>query len=445
MRQRDILVFWFPLFASWLLMTAEGPIISASINRLPDEVIMLAAMGIISSLSVTIESPIINLLATSTALVQDSSSYYLVRRFTIQSCLLLTVVAALVAFTPLFDLIVYRLLDVPEAVAVWIRPGMKIMVFWTAAIGWRRFLQGLLIRHNHTRLIAWGTAIRLVASGGTAIALAVWGQWAGAINGSLALMSGVVAEALYTTLITRPIIRDEVIPARPPPDSSPLTYRELLHFHLPLAGTSVLILLIQPLVTSSLARLSQPTLSLAAWPVLFQTILMARAASLALPEVVIARYDRGENFLALRRFSYLLAAAVAVGMIVFTFTPLSSLYVFGVQDMTTLAGDLVLSNLALFVLFPMMAVLTSWLRGLLIQGRNTRPVNIGMAVNLVITAIVLIVGVSQGWPGLPSAALALNLAAAIELVYLTWRTQETLPSQFRLLGLRPAPTTGVSG
>ena len=51
MKQRDIFWFWLPLFASWLLMTAEGPIVSASINRLPNEVIMLAAQGIVVSLA----------------------------------------------------------------------------------------------------------------------------------------------------------------------------------------------------------------------------------------------------------------------------------------------------------------------------------------------------------------------------------------------------------
>ncbi len=75
MRQRTIFWFWLPLFASWLLMTAEGPFVSTIINRLPDEVIMLAAQGIVVSLSVTIESPIIALLATSTAVVKDRASY----------------------------------------------------------------------------------------------------------------------------------------------------------------------------------------------------------------------------------------------------------------------------------------------------------------------------------------------------------------------------------
>ena len=127
MRQRDILFFWLPLFASWLLMTAEGPTITATTNRLPNEVIMLAAQGIVISLSVTIESPIINLLATSTALVKDRASYLLIRKFTIHWMILLTLVTIGLAFTPLFDLVIVDLMGVESEVAVWVRPGLQIM------------------------------------------------------------------------------------------------------------------------------------------------------------------------------------------------------------------------------------------------------------------------------------------------------------------------------
>ena len=204
LRQRDIFWFWMPLFASWLLMTAEGPIVSAAINRLPNEVIMLAAQGIVVSLSVTIESPIINMLATATALVRDRQSYEMMRRFTVHWMIGLTAVSIAVAFTPLFDLIVVRLLSTPDAVAVWVRPGMQIMTLWSAAIAWRRFLQGVMIHFNQTRLVAWGTAVRLVTSGGVVIGLSLWGAWAGVINGTLALMAGVTAEAIYATLAIRP-------------------------------------------------------------------------------------------------------------------------------------------------------------------------------------------------------------------------------------------------
>ncbi len=440
MRQRDILLFWLPLFASWLLMTAEGPTISAAINRLPNEVVMLAAMGIVISLSVTIESPIINLLATSTALVRDNASYRQVRRFTLHWCILLTIVAAVVAFTPLFDLLVLQLLDVPDEVARWVRPGMQIMVFWSAAIGWRRFLQGILIRFNETRKIAWGTAIRLLASAGTVITLAAWGAWSGVIIGAIALMAGVVAEAIYTTIIVQPILHNQLAPDKPPYSATPLTYSELSRFHLPLAATSLLILLVQPLVTSSLARLDQPTLSLAAWPVLFQILLMGRAAALALPEVIIALYEDDADFQALRRFSYGLAGIVFAIMVVFTFTPLATVYVYGVQDLTPAVGSLVLSSLALFLAYPTLAVLISWVRGLLIQRRSTRQVNIGMFINLGVTVVVLLVALAQERPGLPSAAVALNLAVIAELVYLAWQTQAQLPKNLSLIGRRePAP------
>lgn len=425
MRQRDIFWFWLPLFASWLLMTAEGPIITAAINRLPNQVIMLAAQGIVLSLSVTIESPIINLLATSTAQVKDYASYRLVRRFTIHWMIGLTLVTILVAFTPLFDVIVRQWLDVPESVAVWVQPGMQIMTLWSAAIAWRRFLQGVLIRFNRPRQMAWGTAVRLLTSGGTVVGLAVWTDLAGVIIGSTALMTGVIAEAIYATIAVQPILRDELRPDQP--QKSSLTYSYLFWFHLPLAATSLLVLMAQPLITFSLARLDQPTESLAAWPVLFQIMLMARAAALALPEAVIALSQGPHTFKPIRRFSVMLAVGLTILMTIFVFTPLSDLYVFVVQEMTPLTGDLTLSGLLLFLPFPALATMTSWLRGLLINEQATKAINMGMAINLLVTAVVLAVGLQLRLPGLPTAAVALNIAAFVEIIYLTWRTERALP------------------
>lgn len=434
MRQREIFWFWLPLFASWLLMTAEGPIVSAAINRLPNEVVMLAAFGIVNSLSVTIESPIINLLATSTALVKDHASFRLVRRFTIHWAIALTIVAAVVAFTPLFDVIVRGGLDTPPEVAQWVRPGMQIMVFWTAAIAWRRFLQGVMIHFGQTRKVAWGTAVRLLASGGTAVSQALFSDWAGVIIGASALMAGVVAEAIYATIAVRPLQRHYLTPNSPPAAGPPLTYRELFWFHLPLATTSLLILLAQPLVTFSLARLDQPVASLAAWPVVFQIMLMARAAALALPEVVIALSERPSAFAALRRFSLGLALIVTGVIAAFVLTPLADWYLYVVQDMEALVGQLAEASLVYFLLFPALATLIAWLRGLLINQRLTKAVNVGMAINLIMTAVVLAIGLSRQWAGLPTAALALNAAAIGEVIYLGWQTNRMLPAATPLWG-----------
>jgi hypothetical protein len=431
--QKRIFWFWLPLFASWLLMTAEGPFVSAVINRLPDEVIMLAAQGIVVSLSVLIESPIINLLATSTALVKDRQSYLMVRRFTVHWAIFLTVVTALLAFTPLFDLVVVQLLRTPDVVARWVKPGLQIMTLWSAAIAWRRFLQGVLIHFGHTRRVAWGTAVRLASSAGTAALLGYGSGLPGVVIGACALMAGVIAEAAYATVAVRPIIRDQLARERVRNGGPDMSYGELFWFHLPLAGTSVLALLAQPLVTSSLARLANPTLSLAAWPVVFQVTLMARAAAFAWPEAVIALSVGRATFVPIRRFTLSMAGLLTAAMALFVLTPLSTFYIFVIQDMTALTGELARDSLILFLLYPALAVFISWLRGLLIRQRVTSQVNVGMVINLTVMGLLLIAGVLLQLPGLPAAALALNLAALCEVIYLLWKTGKLLAPEIRLL------------
>jgi Na+-driven multidrug efflux pump len=412
--------FWFPLFLSWLLMAGEGPGLSAVINRLPDEVVMLAAYGIVVSLSVTIESPIINLLATSTALSKDRASYLLIRRFTLHWMIGLTLVHVAVAFTGLFDTIVVGWLNTPPDVAAWVRPGMQVMILWSAAIAWRRFCQGILIRYNRTRTIAWGTIVRLVASVGGAIGLALLSDWPGVVIGATGLMAGVIAEAIYATIVVRPVLAGEFGPQRPPAGGEPLTYRALFWFHLPLASTSLLILLAQPMVAFSLARLPEPTQSLAAWPLVFQAMLVARAAAFALPEAVIALTNGPHTLEPIRRFTVTLTLVITLIMAVFVFTPLVDSYLLGVQDATPALAALAHQGLIFFLPLPGLTTLISWLRGLLINTRATKIVNLGMAFNLAATAVALLVGVQARLPGLVGAAIALNVAYVIELAVL-WR------------------------
>src|SRR3972149_3830267 len=97
-----ILRTWWPLAASWMLMGAELPALSAIVARLPDPEINLAAYGgIVFPLALIIESPIIMLLAASTALSKDLDSYQKMRRFMMVSGPLLTGLHILFAFTPL--------------------------------------------------------------------------------------------------------------------------------------------------------------------------------------------------------------------------------------------------------------------------------------------------------------------------------------------------------
>ncbi|MGH2570626.1 MAG: hypothetical protein ACRDGR_05330, partial [bacterium] len=155
---------WWPLAASWLLMGLELPAVSATIARLPEPEIGLAAYGgVVFPLSLLIEAPIIMLLAASTALSTDRDSHRKLRRFMIAAGAGLTALHLAVAVTPLFDVVVAGWMGAPREIQAPARIGLLIMTPWTWSIAYRRFQQGVLIRHGRSRIVGAGTAVRLLA------------------------------------------------------------------------------------------------------------------------------------------------------------------------------------------------------------------------------------------------------------------------------------------
>ena len=307
---RTIFRLWLPLAVSFELMMLEGPAVQGAIGRLADPALHLAAWGLTMSLSLLIESPVILLLATAIALVQDADSYRALRRFTLHLAAGCTLLTGLLAFTPLFDVIAGRVLGLPDAIVRQARPALQIMLLWTAAIAWRRFYQGVLVRFGQTRLVSRGTAIRLGAAILVAWLLARNGTIPGAQVAAWAIITAVVVEALVTTCFALPLVRRDVLPVRRPADAAPLTQQAIWRFHAPLAATTLLTLLAQPLTSAALARLDRPTATLAAWPVVFLVLLVLRGGGLALQEITVAQAR--QNPMAppvhLRRFTLLVGA-----------------------------------------------------------------------------------------------------------------------------------------
>jgi hypothetical protein len=432
--QRRILGFWAPLSASWILMSLEGPFVQAAIARLPAPETSLAAFGIVNSLSVTIEAPVMMLLSTSTALSRDRPAYLVLRRFMFILITLLTLVQVLVAFTPLYGWLVPGLMGVPDPIAAAARPGMGIMALWSAAIGWRRFFQGLLIRFGYTRRVTYGTTIRLFASATTAAVLAWWGQLPGVWVGACALMAGVTAEALLVTWLVRPVLARHLsgegadglrTRSRGRP-VAPLTMRRVLGFHTPLAATSLLTLLSQPLISAGLARMPFPEKTLAAWPVVYSLVFFARSFGLATQEVVIALTDGPETLQPLRRFSFSVATGAVLILALVAFTPFVDVYLDVIADVPADVAVFVVPGLRASLLIPGLTAVQSWLRALLMKGEATASIYQAMGLNLVITAVVVVVGVALHASGIQVAAAALTVAMAVELLFLRRRTQRAL-------------------
>ena len=158
----DVTRAWWPLALSWILMGVELPLISAVVARLPDQEVQLAAFGgVVFPISLMIEAPVIMMLAASTALSSNTRAFHVLKRFMNRLALCMTLLHVLVAFTPVYDLVIVPLLDVPADVVEPARIGLMIMTPWTWAIAYRRMHQGMLIRFGHRSAIATGTGVRL--------------------------------------------------------------------------------------------------------------------------------------------------------------------------------------------------------------------------------------------------------------------------------------------
>ena len=127
-QQRKIIKVWFPLAASWLLMGIEMPAITAVLARLAHPEISLATHGgIVFPLALLIEAPVFMLLSASTALSKDWDSYLKIYRFMMILGASLTALHILVAFTPLYDLIIVKLLGIPAEIIESGRIGFQML------------------------------------------------------------------------------------------------------------------------------------------------------------------------------------------------------------------------------------------------------------------------------------------------------------------------------
>ena len=137
---------WVPLAATWLMISVEGTFLAAVIARLDEPTFNLAAFGVAFAFALIVEAPIIMILNAATALVRDYESFRKLRNFSYTLNLLITLLMLLVLWRPVFSWLSEDVLALPGPVAALTHRALVLLLPWPAAIGYRRFYQGILIR-----------------------------------------------------------------------------------------------------------------------------------------------------------------------------------------------------------------------------------------------------------------------------------------------------------
>ncbi len=399
-------------------MALEQPTVSAIMTRLADPELHLAAFGgVVLPVALIVEAPVMMLLAASVALARDQASHRLIYRFMMALGLGLTVLHTLLAFTPLFDLVVVPLLGPPTSVVEPARLGLRLMLPWTWAIAYRRFNQGLLIRFGRSHHVTIGTALRLTTVVGAAAFLGFVLGAPGVMTAALAVICGVTVEALYSGLAALPVVRKQLRQAATV--TPPLTFGTFLTFFLPLVLTSLLSLLVQPLGSAALARMPEALASLAVWPVASGLLFMLRSVAFALNEVVVALLDRPGAYRTLRRFAWLLAGTLMLIALAVAFTPLARVWFVTISGLAPPLGALASVGFAWALLWPALDAFRNLLQGVAVHAKRTAVISSATLVFLTVSAALLLVGIlTQRFPALSVAMFAFVTATVAQVSWL---------------------------
>ncbi len=411
--QFRIIAFWLPLAATWLMMAAEGPYIAAIVARMPSAAHSLAAYGVAVALAWLVESPIMMLLSAGTALVHGRASYLALRRFTFALNAMVTIGMMTLALPPVFRFVGETMIGLPPEIARLANLATIILIPWPAAIGYRRFYQGILVRHHLTRRVAYGTIVRLTTMSLTAL-IAFTMHVPGALLGAIALLAGVLAEAVASRWMAHALVAD-LMHRDEPAEGSLLTMRDIARFYFPLALTSMLSMALGPLVTFGLGRGRAPIESLAVWPVIQSTAFIFRSGGVAFQEVGIALRDDD----AVPRVGLILGMLASLALALVAFTPLETVWLERISGLAHDLASFAIVPIRILVLLPFLEYLLSVQRAEWIVAHRTRVVTMATAIEGIGLVIALFFAIeSFSLIGAIGGAIALILGRAASNAYL---------------------------
>jgi len=409
---RKLLKQFLPLSVSDVTMACGDPMITMTIAHLPNATLNLGALGAGKAVAVFFESPVIMLLHASNAFAPWNASRAALKRFMILSSTLLSATLAVLCIPSVFNLTINSILNLPPETATLASEVLVFFILWPAAIAWRRYYQGLLIRYHCAKSVAAAGFLRL---GVVALILAV--GFSRGVPGlrlaGQALIIGVIAEATlvmlaaYVFRVTRPALLDHE-------EGVPANLAEVWKSYRPLASSMMVVWGGRALLVAIIARSWDSAVSLAAWPAGWGLVLVVANATRMIQQVVIK--NRGaipDRTLSLFAGTVGLAFSGILGTIAFSPAGYTVISAFVGSNATLING--VTPVIAACAVVPLLVAVQNALQGFLMCERKTSHINVSTSVATLVLLGVAMIAVYAGRSGSTAASVAMVLSLVVEI------------------------------
>jgi hypothetical protein len=411
----DLLRQLVPLAMSDVIMALGDPLQISTVSRLDNPKASLAAMGVVKALANFLESPIIMILHTSTALSGDRRSRPLLARFVFVLALLCSGTFLFLSIPGIYEWVYFKVFGTTREVAEAARQAMLWMIFWPSLIAWRRFYQGMMIRSKQGRWLGWASMARLLTFS-SLLFLGFRQQGHGPEVAARALIGGLLAEALSAQFFAYRSGSVTEFAAEHNP-KLPQTFPGLVSYYFPLASTMVAVWGGRAMLVAVIARAVDGPLALASWPAVWNLLLLVANCTRMVQQIIIAQARQLGSGLLLR-FALTTGGLASALMIMLAFSGAGGRVLLSLLGYQWELYTVALPVLRLGCLLPLLVAAQNALQGFcIVYGRNWRiqqATVASLATTLGVTSALIYAGAS----GTVSAIWGMMLGLTAEVIVL---------------------------
>lgn len=410
---------FIPLSLSDMMMAFSDPLMTTTLAHLPAARVNIASLGIVKSLIVFFESPIIMILHASTALSGERQSRKYLARFTVLACILLSLCLLVLGIPLIFSWFGAQVLGLDSKTLEVAGRMLVLMFLWPAVIGWRRFFQGILIQAGKSKSLASASMAR-ISYVLVSLGLGFYLSWEAVTIIGVSLLGSIMVEALivtYAAYSTKAITVHGM--ARDKQDAAPKSLKQVFRYYLPLANSMLVVWGGRFLLIAIIARAVDGSIALAVWPASWGVVLLVANATRMVQQVIIKNRSQVADGI-LVWFSLSVGALFSMLLLLIPTSPWGSILLKGFlgNDAALLAG--VSPVLVICAIVPFLIALQNALQGFLMSEAKTGSINSATWLGTCVLLFVAGCGVYQNLSGSKVAAFAMLSAMFVEIGMLTY-------------------------
>ena len=427
---------WLAIGLAGIGLTVELPLALILIARLPDAKTQIAAFGglaYVCAMMAVAPASMLVMLGT----VRPIEGHRFHRMFAFAGAIsgVLALGFAVIVFSPLFDLLATRLLNLPPETIEPARLAGQILVPLVVMDSIRFLFQGVAVQCGHELWLDIGTGLRVA---GVILALLV--GWylvesgmvhaTGSAVAACAILFGATVHFTHAIIRKMQVQRSVRASGQSNVIATPEPWRSLISFYMPLSMVSLIEILWDVAILIFIMRMQNPINNLAAWSIAQCIAWLPVCAALGFSSIVGRTHNQYENRRQMIIFALRIGLLLSLLLVIIALPPLDGKILKDLMNLDLGCYQLAQSALWLMAPWPLIAIFTAFLQGCMIRLNRQSALTEAMIVGVLTLLTTLGIGVYNGnFQSSQIAAFATTFSALAEMLWLAGRFRFTKAQQ----------------